>query len=414
MRRISNAAAKSVDSLDRTRQDTAGKLIAALDITEFTEAKVLEAANVRRATISLPAISVLETTTSLKDGITTIGGAAPVSKVPKAQAQTELKAVALALEELRSESFDEARAAAYVAAQNLVQDAALLAHVSREELLRSALDQFDGERCPVCNTEWTEDAFRAHVAAKLEAFKAATEKRALVEAECKPIVDALDAARTALQPLIEYGPLLTPPVDVKNLKEFQDQLAGWSDQIRKFLPLEKTIEALDATSDSTALDPTIDRLKVSITALPEPSAQDAARDYLIIAQEKLEAHRSAAHDLNAAKERAAKASKVCGVYADTTTGALETIYKDVEAAFSDLYREINKEDESSFTAQLKPTLGKLGFDVDFYGRGHFPPGAYHSEGAPGRHGLVPLLGSHVALAGQGLHLRRARRRADVR
>jgi len=52
----------------------------------------------------------------------------------------------------------------------------------------------------------------------------------------------------------------------------------------------------------------------------------------------------------------------------------------VEKEFSDLYRYINRDDEGHFSAQLTPSTGKLGFEVDFYGRGYFPPGAYHSEG----------------------------------
>ena len=68
------------------------------------------------------------------------------------------------------------------------------------------------------------------------------------------------------------------------------------------------------------------------------------------------------------------------MYGKVTTEALEAIYKKVEEAFTALYRIINQEDEGAFEAQLKPSIGKLGFDVDFYGRGFFPPGAYHSEG----------------------------------
>lgn len=47
------------------------------------------------------------------------------------------------------------------------------------------------------------------------------------------------------------------------------------------------------------------------------------------------------------------------------------MYSSVEGDFSNLYREINKDDEIGFSAKLKPSAGKLGFDVDFYGRG-FP------------------------------------------
>jgi hypothetical protein len=48
--------------------------------------------------------------------------------------------------------------------------------------------------------------------------------------------------------------------------------------------------------------------------------------------------------------------------------------------FSTFYRAINEDDEATFTAKLTPSAGKLDFDVNFYERGLFPPGAYHSEG----------------------------------
>jgi hypothetical protein len=61
-------------------------------------------------------------------------------------------------------------------------------------------------------------------------------------------------------------------------------------------------------------------------------------------------------------------------------GELNTLYEDVQADFSTFYRAINGDDEAKFTAKLTPSAGKLDFDVNFYERGLFPPGAYHSEG----------------------------------
>jgi hypothetical protein len=37
----------------------------------------------------------------------------------------------------------------------------------------------------------------------------------------------------------------------------------------------------------------------------------------------------------------------------------------------------NEDDESTFTAKLTPSQGKLDLNVNFYDRGLFPPGAYH-------------------------------------
>lgn len=59
---------------------------------------------------------------------------------------------------------------------------------------------------------------------------------------------------------------------------------------------------------------------------------------------------------------------------------LDALYDEVQEDFSTFYREINEDDESKFTAKLTPSEGKLDFDVNFYERGLFPPGAYHSEG----------------------------------
>src|SRR6202035_1018326 len=59
---------------------------------------------------------------------------------------------------------------------------------------------------------------------------------------------------------------------------------------------------------------------------------------------------------------------------------LNTLYEDVQEDFSTFYREINEDDESKFTAKLTPSEGKLDLEVNFYERGLFPPGAYHSEG----------------------------------
>jgi hypothetical protein len=59
---------------------------------------------------------------------------------------------------------------------------------------------------------------------------------------------------------------------------------------------------------------------------------------------------------------------------------LNALYDDVQADFSTFYKTINEDDEVKFTAKLTPSARKLDFDVNFYERGLFPPGAYHSEG----------------------------------
>jgi len=78
---------------------------------------------------------------------------------------------------------------------------------------------------------------------------------------------------------------------------------------------------------------------------------------------------------------AAEAGKVAyKAYCDVAEAQLSSLYAAVEGDFSTYYREVNADDEGGFKAKFEPTEGKLDLEVDFYDRGMFPPGAYHSEG----------------------------------
>jgi hypothetical protein len=56
------------------------------------------------------------------------------------------------------------------------------------------------------------------------------------------------------------------------------------------------------------------------------------------------------------------------------------LYDEVEQDSSTFYRALNGADGEKFTAKLKHAAGSLDLDVNFYGRGLYPPAAYHSEG----------------------------------
>jgi predicted RNA-binding Zn-ribbon protein involved in translation (DUF1610 family) len=132
-------------------------------------------------------------------------------------------------------------------------------------------------------------------------------------------------------------------------------------------------------------------LEKVVLALPEPSKQDGAREFLAVAQERLEVWRDAKRKHKTAIEQAQRCRQVSNIYAATSDKLLAGLYVEVQTNFAALYSSINRTDEKAFTAKLVPSIGKLGFDVDFYGRGFFPPGAYHSEGHQDGMGLCLYL-----------------------
>jgi recombinational DNA repair ATPase RecF len=389
--RISNAAARELKPLDSLKTSSAENLMRALGIAEIKASGLLEAVNAKRAVLDLLPLAKLEATTSIRDGLETQGPTTAV-KVPKAQAKEDIVAAGAAIEALGTPEAKATRDAAVAALNELKANEARLTDVARDALLESALALFDEEHCPVCQTEWKPDEFRAVIDAQRKALKQAAEARADAEKLLEPLIEELEALPEMLGQLAIYARKLPAPLDTAPLAALDREVKRRINAARKFLPLNHTIAAIE--TEIAEIVPALEMLKTlaeSVNALPEPTDRDAARDYLTVGQERLEAWRQAMTKHSAASKKADIAAKVLEIFGTTVTKALDAIYKDVEAEFRSYYRDINGDDESKFEAQLTPSLGKLGFEVDFYGKGFFPPGAYHSEGHQDGMGLCLYL-----------------------
>lgn len=403
LQKISNATAKEIPPLERFETAATNSLSAALGVAQLSKSAILSAVNPRRELLGLPALPDFDAESTLDADLGNDAGAVASGPVAKAQAAADLEAIRTAMAVVRSEAYEQARTAAATMAEELADDAIGLDGLSRESLLRSALDLYDETVCPVCDTPFEPEVFRAHLAEKLRQLDAITAKKTKLEAQIAPLLDNIHALGSGLATVIEYAGKL-PAVDVATLSDAKGVLAGRYGQLKKILPLGETLAVLRADQRVVELDSVLDTFATAVAALPEPSSHDAAKAFLIIAQERLTALREARKLESKARARAGRAAHVFKVFGEVSTRELETIYKQVETAFSDCYREINRDDESTFSAKLEPSLGKLGFDVDFYGRGHFPPGAYHSEGHQDGMGLCLYLSLMSHLLGDGFTL----------
>lgn len=389
--KISNAATRDLKALEGERDRSSTRLMSALGIAELKAPTLLAAVNAKRAALDLPALTKLEATTSIRDGLETQGGGV-AAKVPKAQAKTDIADGLALLEAIKTPETEAAWLGVVDALNALKENEARLADISRDGMLATALDLFDDEHCPVCETTWEPAGFRAVVEAQREQLKAASAERKRVEALIEPVVAALEGLRPMLRQLAVYARDLPTPLDFEPFAVLAKEADRRAEALRSFLPLNDAIAALD--TDWADIHPALDqihRLSASVEALTEPTDRDTARDFLTVGQERMETWRQAMTKYAAGKAKADAAVKIHALYGTTTDKALEAIYKEVEAEFRSYYRDINGEDESKFEAQLTPSLGKLGFEVDFYGKGFFPPGAYHSEGHQDGMGLCLYL-----------------------
>lgn len=398
--RIANAAEREAEGQETVKKRASAALQTALNIPKLTMTALLAAVNERRALLGLAPLTVLEPTTSIKDGISTIATASQSAKVIKVDASAQLAKLQEKLVELASGDLLAQCAAAQASISKLLQDEKFLDSATSEEFLQRALAAYDDELCPVCDTPWEPERFRAHIAQKLLRHSEAIKQRRALEKALRPILDRVNEVVASCTVVAGYGEALKPAVNCASILAYRDHVQAVSEALTALLPLSRASQALGSlASHDETMKPALDQLAGAIAALPEPNAQEAARDYLTICQERLETFRQASAALNVARSKAQLAREVFDIYARETTKALDAIYAQVQETFSRLYRLVNHDDEEQFQARLKPSIGKLGFDVDFYGRGYFPPGAYHSEGHQDGMGLCLYLALMQHLAG---------------
>ena len=391
LQRIANSCDRQLQPLACTASEARSNLLRALNLTEFTAEKVLAAANAQRAILCLPPVSELTAITSLKDGMSAPKPGAPV-RVPKTQALADIKACIEALDEISSKDTQEVIADVLEDLDRLASDPAINLGVKQERFYSLGMDLMDAAECPFCDTYWDLAELERHIKAKIDKLKSVAQKRAAIEEKILPLIALSNKVQSTLDAVAAHAENFVARIATPKLAEHSKECTARVNTLREFLPIAESINVMK----TIAVVPQVVRDEIgcvekAVSALPERTKQDAARDFLTLAQERLDVWREAMRKQSVAKARATRARQVFDTYAKTNDEVLAALYADVEKDFAALYGFVNRDDEDAFKAKLVPSLGKLGFDVDFYGRGFFPPGAYHSEGHQDGMGLCLYL-----------------------
>lgn len=389
---ISNAKAKDQKSAEQAQDTASSGLKAALGVQSLSVVNVLASINTRRTTLGLTKIDALSAVTTVKEGLLLPTGAAGNTKISKLTAISDLKLAIDFLAKLANHTQDVTFTAAIDSSQVLSKSVQTLRLLSRESFLQSGLGFVDEPACPLCDTPWEQEQLCEHIKGKLKAVEAVKESRVKLEQKLKPVSDLLAETIAAVETVKKYGTLAIPRIECNSLTQYGKDATKAQQQLKNCLPLPLTIAVLQQPPQlSAAAAAEFGEIDTYLRALPDPTDTEAARDFLIVAQERLETYRRARRNLEVAKSQAELSASVSQIFAQTSDEQLTLLYRTVENQFAAMYGALNAPDEADFAAKLVPSLGKLGFDVNFYGRGFFPPGAYHSEGHQDAMGLCLYL-----------------------
>lgn len=409
LKKAENDSTKSVESADEEVAKAKVQLQTALKIPQLTTERVLQAVNERRRVLGLDPLADLGKDTSLKTGV--LGGVVTIKgspRVSKSLAKADL--MKLEAESTRADTPDEA--AARLASATILAEVQskpiLLRDLQRRDFYVLGLGLIDEELCPLCDHEWDPQLLRAAVAAKVASAAEAGALKKKVEGTSEPFRQAIREYRGVMAAIREHAKALTLPGVAAAIKGYEEILEGFDSAIPDCSDLPATIAQLQDEGWRTIAVGVLGDLQplmTAVAALPDQSAEDEAKDFLIRAEERLDVYRSAQRTLQSWKARGGIAKKVSDCFEEVSKAALNTLYEEVQSDFSRYYATIHHDDESKFLGKLTPSLAKLNFEVDFHGRGLFPPGAYHSEGHQDSMGLClylalmkKILGSEFRLA----------------
>ena len=278
----------------------------------------------------------------------------------------------------------QAEAAAILAAlADLESDPGLLTALQRRDFIEKGLSFIDSSDCPLCDKPWEDEAhLRAHIKEKLAKSEKAGKLRSTL------LNNGTGISKEAARIIASLKTLKRNADAVKD--ETTAQLANdWTADLESLKTQLNTADAIIGLKDRLttgwlAIPSTFSARQQALTktieAIPDQTATLNAQTFLTTTQVRLQDYRMASATTKAASV-AAKAGKAAyDAYCQALQTELDALYDEVQKDFASYYREINEDDESTFTAKLVPSEGKVDLSVNFFERGLFPPGAYHSEG----------------------------------
>jgi DNA repair exonuclease SbcCD ATPase subunit len=360
-------------------QSNTSALLLHLQIATLRAGDLLEAVNKRRTLLGLTSITHLTADTKLDAGLSS------TAKTPEFNKQSALRDLGALSDAAKGfPELAKAEAAAIVAyLSKLEADPALLSALQRRSFIEKGLELVDGPECPLCDTPWgDEDNLRSHLEAKLAKSE---EARKLQEA-------LLNNGATITQEIIRLTSLIGLVQKLAQLRgepSFAQLLADWQTDLDGLKTKLATVDGLTALKGRLdggwlqtpkSFSNILKSLNEKIEAIPDQTETLDAQTFLSTAQIRLGDYREAMRRNKAADIAYTTAHVAYETYCSILEDELNKLYEEVERDFSTFYRAINEDDEAKFTAKLTPSQGKVDFDVNFYERGLFPPGAYHSEG----------------------------------
>jgi len=360
-------------------------ILAIVGQASFDEDKVVEFVNVNRLTLKLKSITNL-----YKEDILA-GINLPIKEIEKKRINVDILIKQVNDLDNIKDKYLEIVNNSYKFAKkrlNLLKSKPeLLRSVRQLELINKGLNLLDNEKkCPLCDKEWEIDKLKEYLIQKKQnAIEAEKNIQEFYDKQSE-IIDKLAPFLNIIQDIYDESKVIGKDdlliINNKNKividefisllkKKSMDEFPGgekYENKIKEFFYDNENKKEFE------------DYIKEITKLFPKETKEKTALDLLTRLDENLKSLKKTTICAKNSDLTSKRAEKLHDLYNKSKEKVLTKLYNGIKENFVKLYKNLHRDDEENFSAKFIPEKTGLNLEVDFHGRGNFPPLAFHSEG----------------------------------
>lgn len=263
--------------------------------------------------------------------------------------------------------------------------------------------------CPLCGRKWDEGDFKSFLEDKKKETDIAKEMQEKIDNTSILIKKKVVVFKNDLDTLVQaHNQFKLKTINQEELNSYMAMLDIWSGSMDNPLEIVENgkwpttnLESIfsDSLLESQILAPLGETLK-NVGELY--SKRQIAWDTLTKMEDKWRKNQEAVQTKKVSELYKKRAVVSLDYFEKARDSVLENIYDSVKDNFDEYYKTIHSEDEDKFKSKISHVEAALNFEVDFYGRGMFPPHALHSEGHQDSMGLCLFFALNKYLTGDAI------------
>jgi len=394
--RVENICEKEFDGAKKALTIAAGEITAAVGVKSFEVETVLQWVNAKRALLDAAPITTLKST-ELKANVVAPVFQANETAINPSELKIHIENLTKFLNEENLDTLLKTDAGLRESLQPVQANPELVRLLKRLRLFQLGIDLIDETgTCPLCDKPWDTGQLHEHLQQHLNEAVLAQQYQNNISIESKSLSDALSDALARIKQVVNTAELVGLTKEKSNLELWRDnldQIVGMLvNPVEKYKISEYPTAKLRSMLAVSGIELVLGRLSTVVeSTYPKTTPQQEAWDSLTKMETRLDSYEKT-------KELLIRNALICNrstilheTFTSSRDSVLKSLYDSVRDRFVELYRQIHRSDESTFTAEIKPDEAGLDFTVDFYGRGSHPPHAMHSEGHQDSMGLCLYL-----------------------